>query len=180
MDGKSMAWYIGFAVGVVTVAVIYLIVRTVHKRRGINCGDYDERQQVQRGAAAQRAFVTLLLLLCLNGIVSGALNVHWAAPGVDCFLCMFAAVAVFVVECIRRDAYFTVKQTPRSGILIFAVVTLCQLPATVMHAADGDFVRDGQLTLAVINPACMVLFALVLLAVFLKLRQEKQEEAGEE
>ena len=180
MNGKSLAWYAGFAVGILAVAIICLIVRAVQKRRGINRGDYDERQMVQRGAAAQRAYITLILLLCVNGVVSGALDIHWAQPGVDSFLCMFASVAVFVVECIRRDAYFTVKQTPRSGILIFTMVTLCQVPATIMHAVDGDFVADGQLTLAVINPACMVIFAIVLVAVLCRLRQIKREEADEE
>ncbi|MBE6919632.1 MAG: hypothetical protein E7469_08115 [Ruminococcaceae bacterium] len=176
MNGKSMAWYIGFAVGILAVVIICLVVRAVQKRRGVTPSDYDERQQVQRGAAAQRAFVTLLLLLCVNGIVSGALDVHWAQPGVDSFLCMFASVAVFVVECICRDAYFTVSQTPRSGITIFTLVTLCQLPATIMHAVDGDFVADGQLTLAVINPACMVVFAVALVAILIKRSRDKRED----
>ena len=176
MNGMSIAWYVGFGVGVLAVAIISLVIRKMQKRRGVTPGEYDERQQVQRGAAAQRAYITLLLLLCLNGIVSGALGVHWAKPGVDSFLCMFISVAVFVVECIRRDAYFTVKQTPSSGILIFTIVTLCQLPATVMHALDGDFIADGQLTLAVINPACMVLFAIVLIAILIKRRSDKEDE----
>jgi len=179
MNGKSIAWYAGFAVGILTVAIVTLVVRTVHKRRGVTAGDYDERQQMQRGAAAQRAYLALLLLLCVNGIVSGALDIHWAQPGVDSLLCMFVSVGVFVVECIRRDAYFTVKQTPRSGILIFTIVTLCQLPATIMHAVDGDFIENGQLTLAVVNPACMVLFAIVLAAVLVKLRQAGREESEE-
>ena len=176
MDGKSMAWYIGFGVGILAVAIIATVIRTVQKRRGMEPGEYDERQQVQRGAAAQRAFVTLLLLLCVNGVVSGTLGIHWAKPGVDSFLCMFISVGVFVVECIRRDAYFTVKQTPRSGIAIFTLVTLCQVPATIMHAVDGDFIRDGQLTLSAINPACMVLFAAVLIAILLKRRSDKEED----
>lgn len=176
MNGKSLAWYAGFAVGVLAVAIITLLVRTVQKRRGVNRGDYDERQMVQRGAAAQRAYITLLMLLCVNGIISGALDVHWAQPGVDSFLCMFVSVAVFVVECIRRDAYFTVKQTPRSGILIFTIVTLCQVPATIMHIVDGDFVRDGQLTLAVLNPACMVIFAIAMAAILIKRHGDRQED----
>jgi len=180
MNGKSIAWYAGFAVGILAVLIVCLIVRAVQKRRGVNRGDYDERQQVQRGAAAQRAYITLLLLLCVNGIVTGAMELQWAQPGVDSFLCLFVSVVVFVVECIRRDAYFTVKQTPRSGIFIFTMVTLCQVPATIMHAADGAFVEDGKLTIAVLNPACMVLFAVVLVAVLCRLRQIKREEADEE
>ena len=176
----SISYYIGFGVGVLAVAIIVMVIRKLQKRRGVVPGEYDERQQVQRGAAAQRAFVALLLLLCVNGVVSGVLGVHWAKPGVDSFLCMFASVAVFVVECIRRDAYFTVKQTPRSGIAIFTLVTLCQVPATVMNALDGAFVEDGQLTTAVISPACMVVFAIALIAILIKRRSDKAEEADEE
>ena len=173
---ESISYYIGFGVGVLAVAIIVMVIRTMQKRRGVQPGDYDERQQLQRGAAAQRAYLALLLLLCVNGIVSGVLDIHWTKPGVDCFLCMFASVAVFVVECIRRDAYFTVTQTPRSGIRIFAIVTLCQVPATVMNALDGAFVEDGQLTTAAINPACMVVFAIALIAILLKRRSDKEED----
>ena len=68
------------------------------------------------------------------------------------------------------------KQTTRSGIAIFTLVTLCQVPATIMHAVDGDFICDGQLTLSAINPACMVLFAAVLIAILLKRRSDKEED----
>jgi cytochrome b561 len=173
---ESISYYVGFGVGILAVAITMMVIRTMQKHRGVQPGDYDERQQLQRGAAAQRAYLALLLLLCVNGIVSGVLGVYWAKPGVDCFLCMFASVAVFVVECIRRDAYFTVKQTPRSGIRIFAIVTLCQVPATVMHAVDGAFIENGQLTTAAIYPACMVVFAIVLVAILLKRRSDKEED----
>ena len=176
----SVSYYAGLAVGILAVVITVAVIRAMQKRRGVQAGDYDERQQVQRGAAAQRAYLTLLLLLCVNGIVSGVLDIRWAKPGVDCFLCMFASVAVFVVECIRRDAYFTVKQTPRSSIRIFAIVTLCQVPATVMNALDGAFVENGQLTTAVISPACMVVFAAALAAILIKRRRDKAEEADEE
>ena len=177
---ESISYYIGLGVGILAVAITMMVIRTMQKRRGVQPGDYDERQQLQRGAAAQRAYLALLLLLCVNGIVSGVLGVHWAKPGVDCFLCMFASVAVFVVECIRRDAYFTAKQTPGSGIRIFAVVTLLQVPATVMNALDGAFVENGQLTVAAISPACMVVFAVALVAILIKRRSDKAEEADEE
>lgn len=179
MNGKSTAWYVGFLVGILVVAIIVALRRAFSRRRGETPGEYDERQQVQRGRAAQHAYMTLLILLCINGVASGTMDVRWAEPGVDSFLCMFISVAVFVVECIRRDAYFTVSQTPRSGIFIFVLVTLCQVPATIMHALDGDFLKDGRLTLAIINPACMVLFAVVLITVLIKLRRDKAGECEE-
>ena len=45
-----------------------------------------------------------------------------------------------------------------------------------LFALDGDFIADGQLTLAVINPACMVLFAIVLIAILIKRRSDKEDE----
>ena len=176
MDGRSVAWYIGFAVGILAVAVVGIVWRKVKKSRGETPRQYDERQEVQRGKAFQHAYLTLLILLCANGIVSGAAQLQWADPGVDSFLCMFLSVGVFVVECIRRDAYFTASQTPRSGIAIFTLVTLTQVPATIMHAVDGDFIEGGRLTLAVISPACMVLFAIVLVTILLKRRSDEAED----
>ena len=58
-------------------------------------------------------------------------------------------------------------------------MTLCQVPVTVMNALDGAFVENGQLTLSVLSPACMVVFAIVLVTIFIKRRCD-QEEADEE
>ena len=55
-------------------------------------------------------------------------------------------------------------------------MTLCQVPATIMHALDGDFIDGGQLTTAVINPACMVVFAVVLVTILIKRRSDKEDE----
>ena len=46
-------------VGILAVAIIATLIRTVQKRRGVQPGDYDERQQLQRGAAAQQAIAAL-------------------------------------------------------------------------------------------------------------------------
>ena len=102
-----------------------------------------------------------------------------AANSVACLLVF--CNTVFLNACFtKRDAYFTVSQTPRSGIRIFTIVTLCQVPATVMNALDGAFVEDGQLTTAAISPACMVVFAIALIAILIKRRSDKAEEADEE
>ena len=78
MDGKSQVWYLGFGVGVLVVIIVAALIKGLARRRGETPGEYDERQQVQRGVAHQRAYMTLLLLLCVNGIVSGAAELRWA------------------------------------------------------------------------------------------------------
>lgn len=180
MNGKDISWYAGFAVGLLAVIIISAIVKALLRRRGEAPGAYDERQQVQRGKAHQRAYMTLMVLLLIDAVVCGVLELQWAEPGVDAFVCLFISVGVFVVNCIMRDAYFTVNQTPRRYLWIIGVVVACQIPATVMHAVEGSFVEDGLLTVAVLNPACLVLFGIVLVTLLIKLRRDKADGECEE
>ena len=173
---ESISYYAGFAVGILVVLAVCIALKRKMLHSGKTPADYDERQQAQRGIAFRHAYLTLLVLLLANSILTGVLDRPWAQPGVEAFVLAMVSLVVFVVECIRRDAYFTVSQTPRSSIIIFTIVTLCQVPATIMHAVDGDFIADGRVTLAVLNPACMVVFAIVLIAVLIKLRREKRED----
>ena len=176
VDGKSVSWYVGFAVGILVVVIVVAIIKGLARRRGETPGAYDERQQANRGVAHQRAYMTLLFTLLINAVVCGVLDLQWAKPGVDSFVCIFISIAVFVVSCILRDAYFTVNQTPRRYLWIIGVVVACQIPATVMHAVEGSFVEEGLLTIDIMAPCVMVLFSVVLVTLLIKLRRDKQED----
>ena len=176
MDGKSVSWYVGFAVGILVVMIVVAIIKGLARRRGETAGEYDERQQANRGVAHQRAYMTLLFTLLINAVACGMLGLQWAKPGVDTFVCIFISIAVFIVNCIMRDAYFTVNQTPRRYVWLMGVVMACQIPATVMHAVEGSFVEDGLLTVSIMAPACMILFGIVLITLFIKLRRDKAED----
>lgn len=176
MNGKSMEWYLGFGVGILVVTVVVALIKGLMRRRGETPGEYDERQQVNRGVAHQRAYMTLLITLMINAVVCGVLEVQWAKPGVDAFVCVFISLGVFIVNCILRDAYFTVNQTPRRYVWMIGVVVACQIPATVTHAVEGSFVEDGLLTIHIMPPACIILFGIVLITLFIKMRRDQAEE----
>ncbi|MBR5217194.1 MAG: hypothetical protein IKV68_02420 [Oscillospiraceae bacterium] len=173
---ESFSYYAGFAVGLLIVfAASFVLMRSAVKR-GKTPGEYDERQMAQRGIAFQHAYITLLVLLLGNSILTGILDRPWGQPGVEAFLLALASVAVFVVECVRRDAYFTVSQTPKRYLWIIGAVVVMQIPATVLHAIDGTFVEEGLLTIDVLAPAVMVLFAVVLAVLLVKQRGDKAED----
>lgn len=176
MDGKSLAWYVGFGVGILIVIIVVALIKGLARRRGETPGEYDERQQANRGVAHQRAYMTLLFTLLINAVVCGVLEVQWAKPGVDTFVCIFISIGVFIVNCILRDAYFTVNQTPRRYLWIIGAVIACQIPTTVMNAVEGNFVEDGLLTVHIMPPASMILFGIVLITLFVKVRWDKAEE----
>jgi len=179
MNGKSLEWYVGFAVGMLIVIVVIALIRGLARRRGETPGEYDERQQANRGVANQRAYMTLLVTLMINAVVCGVLEQQWAKPGVDTFVCIFISIGVFIVNCIMHDAYFTVNQAPRRYLWIIGVVVACQIPATVMHAVEGSFVEDGLLTVHILPPCCLILFGIVLITLLIKLRRDQAEECEE-
>lgn len=179
MNGKSMAWYAGFGVGILIVIIVIALIKGLARRRGETPGEYDERQQANRGVAHQRAYMTLLITLMINAVVCGVLEQQWAKPGVDSFVCVLISVGVFVVNCILHDAYFTVNQTPKRYLWIIGAVVACQIPATVMHAVEGNFVEDGLLSVNILPPLCMVLFGIVLITLLVKLRRDQAEECEE-
>ena len=173
---ESISYYAGFAVGLLVVMLLCIALKRRALRSGKTPGEYDERQLAQRGIAFQRAYVTLLVLLLGNGILTGVLDRPWAQPGVEAFVLAMVSLVVFVVECIRRDAYFTVSQTPKRYFWIVGAVVACQIPATVLHAVEGTFVEDGLLTVDAMAPVVMVMFAAVLVALLVKQRSDKAED----
>ena len=176
---ESFSYYAGVAVGVLAVLVVIAFLKRRAMQRGAKPGEYDERQMASRGIAFQRAYITLLLMLLCNALITGIAGVQWGQPGVEAFVCMMVSLAVFVVSCIWRDAYFTVNQTPRRYLWIIGVVVACQIPATVLHAVEGTFVEDGLLTIDIMAPCVMVLFLVVLVTLLIKLRRDRQEAEEE-
>lgn len=173
---ESISYYAGFAVGILVVLAVCIALKRKMLHSGKTPADYDERQQAQRGIAFRHAYLTLLVLLLANSILTGVLDRPWAQPGVEAFVLAMVSLVVFVVECIRRDAYFTVSQTPKRYFWIVGAVVACQIPATVLHAVEGTFVEDGLLTVDVLAPVVMVMFAAVLVALLCKQRSDKAED----
>lgn len=131
-----------------------------------------------RGIAYRLAYFTLMLAL-LADVSATALLRPWAERGVDVFLCVFLSIGVFVVACVHWDAYFTLAERPRSWLLVFALVIACQIPNTVIHARNGDFVKDGLLTYDVLSPACALLFLVVLICALVRIRRDREDDAEE-
>ena len=168
----------GFLVGLLCVFAVGTILRLVRRKRGTERAKYDERQLTARGIAYRLAYFTLMLAL-LADVSATALLRPWAERGVDVFLCVFLSIGVFVVACVHWDAYFTLTERPRSWLLVFALVIACQIPNTVIHARNGDFVKDGLLTYDVLLPACALLFLVILICALVRIRRDREDDAEE-
>lgn len=82
------------------------------------------------------AFLTLMLSLAVNTGVE-AIWGPWAKPGVSAWMLIFLSIGVFIVACVRKDAYFAVAQNPRTYLWLFGAVVLCQIPNFLPYRALG-------------------------------------------
>ena len=146
----------GILAGIMAVAVVTAILTAVRKKQGRPKPEYDERQMAARGVAYRWG--------------------PWAKPGVSAWMLIFLSIGVFIVACVRKDAYFAVAQNPRTYLWLFGAVVLCQIPNFLLQLRSGDLVEDGLLTWNALSPACGVLFGVMFVCMLVRLRRQKREE----
>ena len=170
-----------YVVGVgVGIAMVILMMALWRNRRKRCPEEYDERQLVLRGKCYRAAFFTLILLLALNGIVTAFFGQSWAEPGVDGLLLLFVAIGMFSVSAIWQDAYVPVTDSAGRYCILMGVVMLAQMPSVISHFVTGDYIVGGQVTSGALPLAYMLLFAAVLVSIFLRVRLQKKDDGEDE
>lgn len=122
----STAWLIGFAVGIMLVAVVSAIIAKVVRGKCAGKGQYDERQQVARGKAYTVAYATLLFYLVF-WMIMRSLEVPFFMQGLSVALGMLLSIAVFVGYSIFHDAYFKASESPKHWLIIICATGVFNL-----------------------------------------------------
>lgn len=130
----------GILAGIMAVAVVTAILTAVRKKQGRPKPEYDERQMAARGVAYRWAFLTLMLSLAVNTGVE-AIWGPWAKPGVSAWMLIFLSIGVFIVACVRKDAYFAVAQNPRPICGCSARWCCARSPTSSCSCAAGTWWR---------------------------------------
>jgi len=165
----------GFLTGIFLTAVVVAVSSYVRRRKRAKSGEiwddsFDERQQAARGKAFEAAFFTLLFYLLVNAAVIKIAGI-WAQPGVDGVMGIFISIGVFGIICIRSDAFMTLREKPKTYLLLFGLVVLIQTMASVdsLHT----FTTDGLLNWNLLSPVCGVLFLILMASLLLKMRRDR-------
>ena len=141
----------GVLVGIGSAAVVIAVMAAVRKKQGQPKAEYDERQLAARGIAYRWAYMTLIFSLLANTGVETIWG-PWAKPGVAVWMMIFLSIGVFIVACVRKDAYFAVAQNPRTYLWLFGAVVVLQIPNIIISLRSGGFVEDGLLTWDALSP----------------------------
>lgn len=165
----------GVLVGIGSAAVVIAVMATVRKKQGRPKPEYDERQMAARGAAYRWAFLTLMLSLAVNTGVE-AIWGPWAKPGVSAWMLIFLSIGVFIVACVRKDAYFAVAQDPKASLWLFGAVVVLQIPNIIITLRSGGFVEDGLLTWDALSPASGALFLVLTVCAIVRLRRQREDD----
>ena len=172
---KSLEYYLGFVVGlVIAAAIVYVLRRRIKQKFGKT--EYDERQKAVRGECYKVAFWLLVGFLALNGMFCTLTGIEWADPFVMSMTGVLLAIGVFVILCIRKDAYFTMNEQPRFYKRLFLVLIpiVAGTGVASILTGEGSFIENGQLTSEVINFEVAALLLAVLIALYT--RKEPQED----
>lgn len=165
----------GVLVGIGSAAVVIAVMAAVRKKQGRPKPEYDERQMAARGVAYRWAFLTLMLSLAVNTGVE-AIWGPWAKPGVSAWMLIFLSIGVFIVACVRKDAYFAVAQNPKASLWLFGAVVVLQIPNIIITLRSGGFVEDGLLTWDALSPASGALFLVLTVCAIVRLRRQREDD----
>ena len=169
----------GVLVGIGSAAVVIAVMAAVRKKQGQPKAEYDERQLAARGIAyrwAYRwAYMTLIFSLLADTGVE-AIWGPWAKPGVSAWMLIFLSIGVFIVACVRKDAYFAVAQDPKASLWLFGAVVVLQIPNIIITLRSGGFVEDGLLTWDALSPASGALFLVLTVCAIVRLRRQREDD----
>ena len=160
----SLGYNFGILAAVLVGALVGLGIIALLFRLKIMDLTFDERQERARGQAYKYGFWTLMTCLLLYGFSDMVLG-RWCDVIAGVMLCAGVALVTFASVCIVKDAYLSLKEKPRTIMILLTVVGSLNLAIGIMNWKNGRVVQDGILTFGAANGICGIM-VLVILAVY--------------
>ena len=117
--------------------------------------------------------------MLVNGFVREAWQFAWAGPFLETVVLLLIAGTVYVLRCVWTDAYFALREKPKTWGRVFIAMLLVNAALGIMVILDGELVEDGLLTFPAANLLIAAMFAALLITMALKRRRDAREEAEE-
>lgn len=166
----TLAWGIGFVVGLALVAIVTLIVKKTSKKK---C-EYDERQVAARGRAFAGGFTTFVfseLVVFIIEIFTGEPLVI-GVPGTLSVIIILLSLLVFLEVSIFSDAYFAPGKPMKKSWWI--IMTLLGITFIIRFFLDNDYWYQ------IVNLAVGIFIEVVMMSVLVKQLITRKAEKAED
>ena len=175
MEDVRWSYVAGFVVGILLVVLIKFLFdrRKTEQKKGC---EYDERQRLARGKAFQYGFFTLLGWIVVTGVIYNDTMPQWCSLIVLNMIGAGIALLVFGLYCIAKDAYLSLQERQASVYLTTGIAGFGNLAGALPHILeDGGLFEDGKLGISTVNLILGIVFILLFIAFFIKMRQNQEE-----
>jgi hypothetical protein len=179
---KNLSYVLGFITGLILVAVIGFVIGIIAKKKNQSPKIYDERQQLLRGKAYKQAFWVLVAYLGVGGIFNLLTGIEWADLATNTTIGIFLSLTVFIIACIKNDAYFQVNQNRKFFYWILTIGIAVNLFGGILllTSEDVQLITNGMLNFHVLNFTIVIMLLIVLAALIAKSASEKKSLDGSE
>lgn len=163
---------------IMIVVAIITSVATV-KGRG-KAAQFDERQLIARGKALGAGFYTLMLALVCYIFYSEIVENPILDTSIGIGLCIIIGATVFAVIGVTKDAFVGFTENAFSRKVLLGILGGINLVLGVWDILDGRMIKDGKLSVAVLNLAAGAFAVVVCIGLAIRGARQKKQAALEE
>ncbi|MFR4350126.1 MAG: hypothetical protein ACLT3H_00465 [Roseburia sp.] len=140
----------GYLMAAVCIIAVFMLGAEWKKgreqRRKTRLDDFDERQEIVRGKAAQYALLTLMVYNFLIGVSYSDRGPGWCNFYILQMVGMAISASIFSVYCIWKEAYLGLREKSGRVYLITGGLGIFHLIVAVMEYWNGNLFVDGRVT----------------------------------
>lgn len=170
--GFKVAVVIGFAIGLLVVAILLAITKKGDETKN----QFDERQELVRGRGFKYGFFTLMIsnavllfLKILEIPLFSNMEVAMTAS-------IIVGVSVFASYCIWNDGYFALNENRKSLLIMLGLIGALNLVIGIGNIFAGVIMENGAFTFRSTNLFCSLMFIVVFIVLLLKQIKDGKEE----
>lgn len=172
---SDLAVIIGISLSVFALCVAF-IVSILLRKSNKPFGDYDERQLIARYKSNTHGFfVTLIGLLFSYVLISLDAN-GCVETSVLILLPALLGIGVMAVEGILKDGYYSLNDNRKSYMIIFSLMAVILIGASVVFLVKGLVIVDGVITQNIAPLLIATLLIVILVTTFIKGKKDDMED----
>lgn len=161
-----------------TIVIIVLLVLASRRRERKNGEQFDERQMIARGKAAQVAFFSMIAYYWCY-LLTIWFEIEWCDYDFGIVLGIMIALAVFALCAIWNEAYLAINDSGKRSFVVLVILALVFAWESFIVIDRNQVISDGKLTGFAMNIVITIMHVSVLLTLLLRnwLRRRKEPDA---